>query len=88
MTGVAEGADQGFDFFTLRQLVPSDIPGVGPVVRSNSRSTITCSTRWRMPGIRKNASPWSASELELISRRSTFRNQRSPTPPSELAELK
>jgi len=31
VTGVAEGADQGFDFFTLRQLVPSDIPGVGPV---------------------------------------------------------
>ena len=31
VTGVAEGADQGFDFFTLRQLVPSDIPGIGPV---------------------------------------------------------
>jgi hypothetical protein len=31
VTGVAEGADQGFDFFTLRQLVPADIPGVGPV---------------------------------------------------------
>jgi hypothetical protein len=31
VTGVAENADQGFDFFILRQLVPSDIPDVGPV---------------------------------------------------------
>ena len=31
VTGVAEGADQGFDFFILRQLQPIDIPGVSPV---------------------------------------------------------
>lgn len=31
VTGVAEGADQGFDFFILRQLAPAQIPGLGPV---------------------------------------------------------
>ena len=31
VTGVAEGADQGQEFFTLRQLDPSDLPGIGPV---------------------------------------------------------
>ncbi len=30
VTGVAEGADKGLDFFVLRKLVPLNIPGVGP----------------------------------------------------------
>src|SRR5271157_3863844 len=38
VTGVAEGADQGFDFFTLRQLVPSDIPVVGERIGSNFKA--------------------------------------------------
>jgi len=31
VTGVAEGADKGLDFFVLRKLLPLDIPGVGQV---------------------------------------------------------
>ena len=30
VVGVVEGADQGFDYFVLRQLDRADIPGVGP----------------------------------------------------------
>ena len=31
VTGVAEGADQGLDFFTLRKLDPPEVPGIGRV---------------------------------------------------------